>query len=501
MLSDLRQALRQLLKAPGFTVTIIVTLALGIGATTAIFTLVQQVMLKSLPVVKPQELYRIGDKIHCCNWGGYTQDEEFSLFSWELYKHFRDNTPAFAQLAALQGGNAPLGVRRMGTSQQAETRNGEYVSGNFFQTFGVGPWIGRVLTPADDHEGAAPVTVMSYHVWKEKYGGDPSLVGTTLQINGNPFTVVGVAAPGFYGARLAGWAMPDFWLPLTAEILLDGATERLKSPDQHFLDLVGRVRPGTNPKALEAQLVGELHDWQASHLADMRPQEKEIWQKQTLHLTPGGAGINDMREQYADGLKLLLAAAGCVLLVACANIANLLLARGLKNRQQTAVRIALGSARSRLVRKALVESVTLGVVGGLAGIGVAFAGTKLILHLAFSAAAAQTYLPVRATPSWAGIAIHAGRCSADRSCLRHRASVDDLARGTSGGTAWITQLHWQQGPVAAESIGDCPGSDIAGTAQRRGDAGAKPAQSGAPKLRIRDAGPLSRVYQSDAGQL
>ena len=400
MLSDLRQALRQLVKTPGFTVTIVITLALGIGATTAIFTLVQQVMLKSLPVVKPQELYRIGDKIHCCVWGGYTQEGEFSVFSWELYKHFRDNTAAFEQLAALQGGNAPLGVRRMGTSQQAETRNGQYVSGNFFQTFGVGPWIGRVLTPEDDREGAAPVTVMSYHVWKEKYGGDPSVVGTTYQINGNPFTVVGVGAPGFFGAKLTGFAMPDFWLPLTAEVLLDGATERLKSPDQHFLDLVGRVKPGTNPKTLEAQLRGELHDWQASHLADMSPQEKEIWQKQTLHLTAGGAGINDMREQYADGLKLLLAAAGCVLLVACANIANLLLARGLKNRQQTAVRIALGSSRSHLVRKALVESVMLGMVGGLLGIAVAFAATRLILHLAFAASNVPNYVPVSATPSW-----------------------------------------------------------------------------------------------------
>jgi putative ABC transport system permease protein len=400
MLSDLRQALRQLVKSPGFTFTIVLTLALGIGATTAIFTLVQQVMLKSLPVVKPQELYRIGDKIHCCVWGGYTQEGEFSVFSWELYKHFRDNTAAFEQLAALQGGNAPLGVRRMGTSQQAETRNAQYVSGNFFQTFGVGPWIGRVLTPEDDREGAAPVTVMSYHVWKEKYGGDPSVVGTTYQINGHPFTVVGVGAPGFYGAKLSGYSMPDFWLPLTAEILLDGATERLKSPDQHFLDLIGRVKPGTNPKTLEAQLRGELHDWQASHVADMSPQEKEIWQKQTLHLTAGGAGINDMREQYADGLKLLLAAAGCVLLVACANIANLLLARGLKNRQQTAVRIALGSSRSNLVRKALVESVMLGMVGGLLGIGVAFAATKLILHLAFAASSVEKYVPVRATPSW-----------------------------------------------------------------------------------------------------
>ena len=158
--------------------------------------------------------------------------------------------------------------------------------------------------------------------------------------------------------------MPDFWLPLTAEILLDGATERLKSPNQHFLDIIGRVRPGTNPKALEAQLRGELHDWQASHLADMSAQEKEIWQQQTLHLTPGGAGVNVMRDEYQDGLKLLLAAAGCVLLVACANIANLLLARGLKNRQQMSVRLALGAGRRRLVRMALVESVTLGVLGG-----------------------------------------------------------------------------------------------------------------------------------------
>jgi putative ABC transport system permease protein len=400
MLSDLRQALRQLVNAPGFTITVVVTLALGIGATTAIFTLMQQVMLKSLPVTKPEQLYRIGDKIHCCNWGGYTQDEEFSLFSWELYKHFRDNTPAFEQLAALQGGNASLGVRRAGTSQAADTRNGEYVSGNFFQTFGVGAWIGRVLSPSDDPEGAPPVAVMSYHVWKEKYGGDPSVVGATYQINGHPFTVVGVAAPGFYGAKLAGYAMPDFWLPLTAEVLLDGATERLKSPDQHFLDLIGRVKPGTNPKALEAQLRGELHNWQASHVADMSAREKEEWQKQTLHLTAGGAGVNNMREDYADGLKLLLAAAGCVLLVACANIANLLLARGLKNRQQTAIRIALGSGRRRLVRKALLESIALGVVGGVAGIGVAFAGTRLILHLAFAAASSQSYVPIQATPAW-----------------------------------------------------------------------------------------------------
>jgi putative ABC transport system permease protein len=133
MISDLKQALRQLRRSSGFTSTAVITLALGIGATTAIFTLVQQVMLKSLPVTKPGELWRIGKKVHCCGWGGYTQNEEFSIFSYELYKHFRDNTPQFADLAALQGGNTGLGVRRAGSQQQAENRNGQFVSGNFFR--------------------------------------------------------------------------------------------------------------------------------------------------------------------------------------------------------------------------------------------------------------------------------------------------------------------------------------------------------------------------------
>jgi hypothetical protein len=327
MLADLRDALRQLRKAPGFSTTAVITLALGIGATTAIFTLVHQVMLKSLPVTKPDELWRIGDKIRCCNWGGYTQgnDGDFSLFSWEAYKVFRDHTPEFTDLAALQAGNAPLGVRRVGSQAQADTRNGEYVSGNFFRTFGVQPWIGRLLTDADDQEGAPGVAVMSYRIWKEKYGSDPSVVGANYQINGHSFTVIGVAAPGFYGAKLAGWGMPDLWLPLTTELLIDGTTARLKRPNGNFLDLIGRVRPGVNSKTLDAKLKVEFHDWLASHVPDMEPGEKQLWQQQTLHLTPGGAGVAAMRDQYQDGLKLLLVAAGCVLLVACGNLANLML--------------------------------------------------------------------------------------------------------------------------------------------------------------------------------
>ena len=402
-MTELRESFRQLKKAPGFTTTAAITLALGIGATTAIFTLVQQVMLKSLPVARPEELWRVGDKIRCCNWGGYTQDNDgdFSLFSWEAYKNFREHTPEFADLAALQAGNAPLGVRRAGSQAPVDTRNGEYVSGNFFRTLGVQPWIGRLMTDDDDRQGAPPVAVMSYHVWSDKYGSDPSVVGASYQINGHLFTVIGVAPPGFYGAKLDGGGMPDIWIPVTTEALLDGEAQRLKLPSTNWLDILGRVRPGVNPQSLEAKLRVEFHDWLASHVPDMEPREKQTWSQQTLHLIPGGAGVAAMRDQYQAGLTLLFIAAGCVLLVACGNLANLMLARGLKERGQTSLRVALGASRGRLVRKALVESTLLALLGGILGIGVAYAGSKLILSLAFHyAAGAANYVPVDASPSW-----------------------------------------------------------------------------------------------------
>jgi putative ABC transport system permease protein len=402
MLADLRDALRQLRKAPGFTATAIITLALGIGATTAIFSLVQQVMLKSLPVTKPEELWRIGDKIRCCNWGGYTQGEDgdFSLFSWEAYKNFRANTPEFVDLAALQAGNSQLGVRRAGAQGPIDTRNGEYVSGNFFRTLGVQPWIGRMMTDSDDQIGAPLVAVLSYRIWQEKYGADPSVVGASFQINGHPFTIIGVAPPGFYGAKLSGWGMPDIWLPITSEQALSlGAVSHLTRPNGNYLDIVGRVRPGVDPKSLEAKLRGEFHNWLASHVSDMEPGEKQLWEQQTIHLIPGDAGVADMRDNYQAGLKLLLVAAGCVLLVACGNLANLMLARGLKDRAQTSMRVALGASRWRLVRRALVECVVLSLIGGVIGIGVAYAGTRLILYLAFTIGS-NNYVPVSATPSW-----------------------------------------------------------------------------------------------------
>jgi len=403
---DMKFALRQLRRSPGFAVTAIVTLALGIGATTAIFTLIQQVILRSLPVAKPGQLWRVGDSAACCYAQGYTQSSDdrandWSLFSWEAYRQFRANTPAFQDLAAFEigEGNAELAVRRSGSSAPPQTSNGEYVSGNFFRTFGLSAWRGRLFTDADDQQGAPPAAVMSFHAWQEQYASDPSVVGASVALNGHSFTIIGIAPPGFFGAKVDAGAMPDIWLPLTTEPLLAGPTSRLKKPSLAWLDLIGRVRPGTNSRALEIQLQGELHQWLASHVSDMSSAEKAAWQKQTLHLTPGGAGVSLLWSGYKVTLELLLAAALCVLLVACTNIANLLLARGLRNRRQTAVHLALGSPRTRLVRRALVESMVLAALGGAAGVAVAWAGARLILHLAYAHIAQSSWIPLHASPS------------------------------------------------------------------------------------------------------
>src|SRR5256885_3906774 len=193
--------------------------------------------------------------------------------------------------------------------------------------------------------------------------------------------------------------VPDFGLPVTTELLIEGSTARLKGPDRNFLDLLGRVRPGVNPKSLEAKLRVEFHNWLASHVPDMGPGEKQLWEQQTLHVAPGDAGVTALRNEYQEGLRLLLIAAGCVLLVACGNLANLMLARGLKDRAQTSIRVALGASRARIVRKSFVECITLSAVGGALGIAVAYAGTRLMLHLAFANGGRDNYVPISATPS------------------------------------------------------------------------------------------------------
>jgi putative ABC transport system permease protein len=392
LMEDARYAVRQFSKAPGFTITAVLTLALGIGATTAIFTLVHAVLLKSLPVAKPAELYRIGSEDDCCVTGGLQQD--WKLFSYELYKTFRDGTQGFAELAAFQSGHNLVAARRAGSNHPAESMVGEYVSGNYFSLFGVGAYAGRVLSMRDDHKGADPVAVMNYRTWVQKYGQDPSIVGAAFAFNGQSFTVVGIAPPGFFGDRLET-DPPAFWIPLTAEPLLTTSTALLDQPHLNYLDLMGRIEPGADAKQIEAQMRVELQQWLSSPVAELKTEERALIPKQTLRFAPGGSGVRMMREEYQDGLHLLMWISGFVLMIACANVANLMLVRATTRKQQTSIRAALGAPRTRQIGQVLTESTLLALLGAVAGVGLAYGGTRLILHLAFQ----KSYVPIQASPS------------------------------------------------------------------------------------------------------
>ena len=391
LMEDTRYALRQFASAPGFTATAVLTLALGIGATTAIFTLVHAVLLKSLPVAKPSELYRIGDNENCCVNGGLQDD--WSLFSYDKYKMFRDQTPGFVELAAIQAGSSLVGARRVGSNQPAEPQRSEYVSGNYFTMFGIGAYAGRVLSMQDDHKGADPVVVMSYRTWQQKYGQDLSVVGASFTLNGQPFTVVGIAPPGFFGDRLQ--STPAFWIPLSDEPLIDTTADLLDLPMSDWLDIIGRIQPGADVKNIEARMQVQLQQWLLSPISKLQPGARELVQKQTLHLSPGGAGVQMLREEYESGLRLLMWVSSLVLLIACANVANLMLVRATTRKQQTSIRAALGAPRSRQIALVLTESTVLALLGGITGVAFAFVGTRLILHLAFQ----KNYVAIQAMPS------------------------------------------------------------------------------------------------------
>ena len=393
-MNDIRIALRQLRKSPGFALTVILTIALGIGANTAIFTLVHAILLKSLPVTDPKTLYRIGDKDDCCVNGGFINDDgDFDLFSYELYEHIRDTTPEFEQLAAMQSGGNSLTARR--GSEPAKSLRSQYVSGNFFTTFGVGPFLGRTLTMADENKAAPPVAVMSYQAWQAEYGGDPSIVGSTLYMQTQPVTIVGIAPPGFFGDRLRP-NPPGLWIPLSVEPLIDRENTILDVKPSNWLYAVGRLKPGTEIGPLQAKISNNLRIWLGTVDDYTRNGGTSEIPKQHVVITPGGAGIQNMQQDTGKGLYLLMTISALVLLVACANIANLLLARGTTRKAETSIRMALGAARSRLVRQMLTESVILACLGGAAGLAVAYAGTRTLLSLAFPD---SPNLPIQASPS------------------------------------------------------------------------------------------------------
>jgi hypothetical protein len=291
VLQDLRYAARRLRQSPGFAIVCVITLALGIGANTAIFTLVDAVMVKSLPVANPGELYRLGDNYTCCVNGGFQED--WSLYSYPLYLQLRDYTPEFSQLAGFQAATTDLRVRSSG-ADTAEPYVGEFVSGNYFSTFGLGAFAGRVITPDDDRPGAAPVAVMSYRAWQQHYGGDPSVVGATFTINMVPYTVAGIAPSGFFGDQVRA-NPPDFWLPLATEPALTGAGSILHHPEDHWLYTIGRLKPGAKPASIQAEVTVELQQWLSAQ-PDLLPRERSDLGKQHIVVIPGGAGKPDNLE-------------------------------------------------------------------------------------------------------------------------------------------------------------------------------------------------------------
>ncbi len=397
LVRDLRYALRSLRNSPGFTLTVIVTLALGIGANTAIFTLVNGILLRSLPVADPAQLYRIGDENQCCVDGGFPQDAsqtgDFSIFSFDLYQHLKQSAPEFEELAATQAGQWTWSVRR--GSDLAKSLHGDFVSGNYFSTLGVNAYAGRIFSDGDDSPAAAPAVVLSYAAWQGEYAGDPSILDSIIYIQAKPFTVIGIAPPGFFGDRITD-TPPDFWIPLHTEPYIEAGDAILNEPESHWLYLLGRVHAGTNVLALESKLTVALRQWLLSRPDMVANGGAALIPRMHVVLSPGGGGIQNLQDETGKGLRMLMALSTLVLLIACANIANLMLARTTTRRAGIALRTALGAGRRRILREILTESIVLSCLGGLIGLIVAYAGCRTILALVFPDA---RHMPISASPS------------------------------------------------------------------------------------------------------
>lgn len=397
LLGNIRYALRQFRMSPVFTTAAILTLALGIGGTTAIFTLIDAVMLRSLPVSDPASLYRIGEGDECCVESG--PQDRWGMFSYPFYEQLKRTTPEFEQLAAFQAGGARLSVRRERLETSARPLRSEYVTGNYFSTLGVKPFGGRLFNSDDDSSASAPVVVLSHHVWQTIYGGDPSVVGASFVIEGHPFTVIGIAPTGFFGETLRD-DPPDLWVPIQQEPDIDGQGALLHQSLSAWLRVIGRVRPGASINGMSARLTAMLRQWMqtdAGYPANWMPEVMHDLPKQVINVTPAGAGVAVMKEEYGRSLQILLSVCALVLLIACANVANLLLARAVARRGQTAVRLAIGATRRQMIAQALTESVLLAVAGGLAGLAVAMGAARLLIALAFSTA---HFLPIDTKPSF-----------------------------------------------------------------------------------------------------
>jgi predicted permease len=391
---DLRYAFRTLRKARLFSAVAVLSLAFGIGANTAIFTLIHQLILRRLPVKDPQQLVMLAGRGR--HYGGNNGRDKLS---YPMYQDIRDRNRVFAGMFCTHG-------ETMSASFDGRTELvlGELVSGNFFRVLGIGAAVGRVFTGSDDlYQGGHPLAVLSYGYWKSRFAGDRGILGKRIMVNGYPLTVIGVSQAGFDGVE-PGFA-PQIRVPMTMATSLPpgGTFNRLSDRRFRWLEVFGRLRPGIAREKAQAGLQPLFHQ-----ILDLEVQQKEFakaslftkaeFLKMHLELMPGATGRSYLRDQFSKPLLALMAIVALVLLIACSNLANLLIARASARQKEIAVRLALGASRARLIRQLLVESLVLSVAGGALGVGLAALIDRTLIDFL---PARSTPLSLSSTPDWA----------------------------------------------------------------------------------------------------
>jgi putative ABC transport system permease protein len=361
---DLRYAIRVLRAAPGFTVVAVLSLGLGIGANTAIFSLVDAAILRSLPVTHPEQLVKLA-------MGNSSND----VFTNPLWEEIRARGELFDGLFAFGSDRFNLVP-----SGQARLVDGDFVSGDYFRTLGVGAAIGRLLQVADDRRGCPPLAVVSYGFWQSEFGGSPEVIGARLSLNGHSFSIIGAAVRGFTGVDVGRF--PHVYIPICAEPLVHGAPGMLDERSAWWIQLVGRLPPGASLTQANGRLAVESPAIFAATLpAAWGSEGRQAYLKNTLLAVPAATGLSGFRLQARTALVVLMGVVGVVLLIACANVANLLLARAAARQREIAMRLAIGASRGRIVRQMLTESILLSSAGALLGLAFARWGDRVLVGL------------------------------------------------------------------------------------------------------------------------